>query len=66
MPQINMCDKELSKAKDRAQMTANTALSMSLIVVLKELIDHGPSEKKYFYLSVTLVGVCLLLQVSKT
>ena len=61
--QIESNNQLLSGSKDRAQMTANTALSLSLIVVLKELIDHGPEKKKYFYVSIVLVCVSLVLQV---
>ena len=49
----------LANSKDRAQMTANTALSLSLIVVLKELIDLGPVGNKYYYVNISLISISL-------
>ena len=53
----------LLSSKDRAQMTANTALSLSQIVVLKQLIDGGPGENKYYWGSLCLILFSLSLQV---
>ena len=52
----------ISSAKDKAEMTVNTALSLALITVLKHTLDMG-SEAQYYYLSVILLCLTLSLQV---
>ena len=49
-------------AKDKAQMTVNTALSLALITVLKHTLDIG-SKAKLYSLSVSLLSFTLILQV---
>ena len=53
----------LTESKDRAQLTANSAMSLSLVIVLKEILDQEV-DARYHMVSLVLVVVCLCLQVT--
>ena len=54
---------KLSQAKDRAQLTATTAMSTVHVALLKAILDQGPESNKYYTISIVLITLSLVLQV---
>ena len=54
---------ELTQAKDRAQLTATTAMSTVHVALLKAILDQGPESNKYYTVSIILISISLVLQV---
>ncbi|KAI0235232.1 hypothetical protein LSAT2_014290 [Lamellibrachia satsuma] len=53
----------LTAAKDRAQLTATTAMSVVHVALLKSLIDGGPEANRYYTIVIVLIVIALVLQV---
>ena len=53
----------LSQAKDRAQLTATTAMSTVHVALLKAILDQGPESNNYYTISIVLIVLSLILQV---
>jgi len=64
--ETDQSQQKLASAKDKAQLSTTGSLSLTLIVVLKQLLEdvtsgHGDTM---MYISLTLVGMCLCFQVA--
>ncbi len=53
----------LARSKDRAQLTASTAMSVANVALLRELLDRGPEANPYFTVAISLVSASLALQI---
>ena len=56
----------LQTAKDRAQITASTSMSIVHVALLKQLLDNGSdafTRREHFYLSIALIVTALSIQV---
>jgi hypothetical protein len=53
----------LAVAKDRAQTTATTAMSVVHVALLKSVLDNGPDNQEYYIPLLVLIVVSLTLQV---
>lgn len=53
----------IEQAKDRAQVTAATSMSIVHVALLKELLDAGPQGDKYYHFTLGLILTALILQI---
>ena len=53
----------LSQAKDRAQVTATGAMSVVQVALLRQVIDSGPDNNRYYMTSIWLIAASLVCQV---
>ena len=53
----------LVESKDRAQMTATSAMSFIHVALLKNILDAGPQRTKYYVAVLTLILIALTLQI---
>ncbi len=53
----------LASSKDRAQLTAATAMSVANVALLRELLDKGPERNPYYTVAISLVSASLALQI---
>ena len=54
---------KLAEAKDRAQLTATTAMSVVHVALLRSLIGGGPAANRYYYIVLVLILMSLVLQI---
>ena len=54
---------KLAEAKDRAQLTATTAMSVVHVALLRSLIGGGPAANRYYYIVLVLIVMSLALQI---
>lgn len=53
----------LAQAKDRAQLTATGAMSVVHVALLKEVLDKGKDNMRYFSVTISLICISLALQI---
>ena len=53
----------LAQAKDRAQLTATGAMSVVHVALLKEVLDRGQDNMRYFSVTLSLIIISLALQI---
>ena len=53
----------IESAKDRAQITSSTAMSIVHIALLKNVLDFGSENDKYFHYRIGFILTALILQV---
>ncbi len=63
MFQIQTSQGMLTSSKDRAQLTAATAMSVVNVALLRELLDKGPERNAYYTVAISLVSAALILQI---
>ncbi len=61
--QLDLKVDNLAQAKDRAQLTATGAMSVVHVALLKEVLDKGKNNMRYFTITMTLICISLALQI---
>ena len=56
-------ENSLSEAKDRAQLTATTAMSVVHVTLLRSLLQGGEANNQYYFVLLVLIGIVLASQV---
>ncbi len=61
--QLDLKVDNLAQAKDRAQLTATGAMSVVHVALLKEVLDKGKDNMRYFTVAISLICISLALQI---